>query len=188
MNELGELNLVEQRKIYLEQLRRQVNLAFKNRYIGDWVKDRNSKEEIFSNEIKETSDDDVHDFEIYKHKKYQVITSNSHDYRDLLIMAYETVYREAGHVFDIDNIDQRILVETNLEHEYKHAVPGLGQKEGKISYSVIFGQIGNKIQLIPGILMEGKFKAGTIKDMLTTPNRLSHSDKAIITNMSQRGK
>lgn len=99
--------------------------------------------------------------------------TNSHDFRDLLIMAYKRIGMDTG--------TAKESVEIDLQHEYAHHVPVLGQEEIDIKYCVSFfyDPKMNANGLRPSINISGKTDFKTLDRFFSAPKNPSNADAVI---------
>ncbi|KKU88486.1 MAG: hypothetical protein UY16_C0006G0001, partial [Candidatus Gottesmanbacteria bacterium GW2011_GWA2_47_9] len=102
----------------------------------------------------------------------EVFIDDSHDYPTLLRMALLVVEYPERFIEDV--------IQKTLEHEFDHAVPGLGQEGVKIRYGIEFSKDPDTgaTLITPMVKPVGDISVGLYKDMISAPKVLSFSDRA----------
>ena len=102
----------------------------------------------------------------------EVFIDDSHDYPTLLRMALLVVEYPERFIEDV--------IQKTLEHEFYHAVPGLGQEGVKIRYGIEFSKDPDTgaTLITPMVKPVGDISVGLYKDMISAPKVLSFSDRA----------
>lgn len=116
---------------------------------------------------------------------HMVSVDNSHDFPDLLRLAYRRAnpeYYENDKYRKYYDVLIEGAIKDKLEHEYKHHVPLLGYKKGKLRYRIGFfkdRKTGN-LQMISHISFAGRFPTETIIDAFAAPANPSETDSIVL--------
>lgn len=108
---------------------------------------------------------------------------NSHDFRDLLIIAYQKLHQAQGLDPDNPELLQKIkeTADEILEHEFQHHVPALGQPEVNLLYGISFEQntskLGESISMSAFIQLSGKITKRLMLDVAQAPEKPSYTDQ-----------
>lgn len=98
---------------------------------------------------------------------------NPHDYKDLLEIAYGRI---------VPPEKARELATEDLEHEFQHHVPALGQPGHEMRYGVEFVQDirTGKIGATPSISHLGTTRVGVIRKVFEGPSEKSQTDEIFL--------
>lgn len=187
MTEGGELTVQESRKIYLDELKKRVDHAYNHPLKSDFNKDGTIKTRVENaKQIKrELSAKKYIDAPDNKDPDHIVSVDNSHDFPDLLRLAYRKAnpeYYENDRYRKYYDVLIEGAIKDKLEHEYKHHVPLLGHKKGKLRYGIGFfkDRKTGELQMISHISFAGRFPTETIIDAFAAPPNPSKTDSIVL--------
>lgn len=183
-------DLVKERAAFLEDLQSKVDEAFDNRIKVNLIRDRQETEEDLNraradySQIKQLLDIGVKPEDISVNlvglptPPNQTYVENSHDYKDLLMMAINKVWQTGR----LTEEQKNHIVAQNLEHEFAHHVPALTQEGLKVLYSVSFMEDKETRAPLfrPSIILHGSTDLNIYQQIVSGPSQHSHTDEAMI--------
>lgn len=178
-----DVNILREQK--LAQIQEDIDKAFVNRILTTYDPESRSDIEVVKaargvgkkfDQLDE--DDSLECIDIVF--PWQAAVNNPHDYRDLLLAAYRKLFKEARIEQDSERINK--LVAGNLEHEFQHHIPALGEKDVKVKYGVFFTQdkVDNRLGLTPFVSLSGKVTKKTHYAVNQAPAKPSAVDLAAV--------
>lgn len=194
MTESGILEKFRSR--FLEQLRKDIDHAWENRSLVSSIDSRSTVEDSqYATQNAAFIQEQMHSLQNVPPEQInvtfikapdlpsQVFVLHSHDYRDLLILAFQKIGYGIG--------DKDMLMRTVnevLHHEYQHHVPALGEEGLQIQYGVQFMEDAKtRIQAIrPMIRLRGQTNMKAYQNIHFGLSEPSLSDK--ITKDALNGK
>lgn len=175
-----DVSVVDQRKEFLKKLAQDIDIAFQNRHIVDLIptkggggttKDNAAEAE---NEAKNIRSAVINNKSLIIENSpisaNHVWVSNSHDYKELLSLAYEKI--------NMKSADIPRLVEDTLRHEYAHMVPVIGESGVNLKYAVAFFEdpAQGLLGMQPIVILSGKLSIEKYKQFISGPHDLSTAD------------
>lgn len=181
MAEAENIDVVEKRKDFLEELRVRVDKAFENRIKETYEATIKStpegieRQKGIRNMFKDLDDDEHIFIGANLDKPHQVSVFHSHDYKDLLKMTLDKLVVEG--CIDSNKVDS--IIQESLEHEFSHSVPGLDQDFLNIQYGVGFMEDTKKdfIGIQPFVGFSGLMRVSIYKDTISNVSNPSPGDK-----------
>lgn len=173
-----------EREIFLNELRGKIDDAFTHSKIVEFIPAKNGR--YTYKELLESSKDQadrikqglikrnkIHLGDSENKESHCVEISNSHDFKDLLTLAYQKMGYSETKI--------RQLVEKNLEHEYAHHVAVLGHTGLDILYGVAFFKDPSKnlVGLRPYVSKYGSLNYETLQAFYRAPTDPSSTDQVI---------
>lgn len=105
----------------------------------------------------------------------QVIVNNPHDYKDLMMMAINKVWKPGR----LTQNQKNEIVAKNLEHEFGHHVPALGLDGVSVKYAVSFFEDKDTGLLLfgPSTVIEGKMNLTVYQKIVSGSTEQSDTDR-----------
>jgi hypothetical protein len=155
-----------ERDLFLKDLKLKVDAAFSSRMKQTWNQDMTATDESIEKQrnlrqgIEGLSESEVLKID-FSPNPATVSVDNSHDYPDLLKLAFEKLVSEG--LYSPDTVKEDI--EAILKHEQEHSIPALGQEGVRVRFNVTFfeDESFNDIGIIPSISLAGNIPLGLIK-------------------------
>lgn len=203
MSEVQEtIDIVEQRGRLLIELKKQIDIAYKQRNVETYIpEEKNTAEAIAKAREKRTNlegtspkkragtkniegnfvtsstqDEEVFiDTGEFVPLPNAVYVTNSHDYPELVRMSLEKLADERYY----DRKDIGKTTRDILEHEYEHHVPALGQDGLTVRYLIEFLEDKNRgiVGIRPAINLSGRFTVKLYQEIVNAAQTPSAIDK-----------
>jgi hypothetical protein len=175
----ANFNVTEDRENFLQELKKQVESAYKNRvtetpemYSDDLKRRRDIAQKMESLQAHETEDGE------FKPAPNQVWVDNPHDYPALFRMGLDILVRNGALPGIVEEGLQKLL-KNNMRHEFQHHTPVIGQSNLKVHYLLTFYQTDDGTgTFAPSIQPEGKITKQIYFDMAHGPDDPSEQDIA----------
>lgn len=173
-------NVFKDRAKFLENLQREVDVAFENRAIEtpaegtDTTVEQLEEAKEFYRKIEGKPDDEIVDFGPYQRVPHEVVVENPHDYRDLLRMALMKFWTDEDYV--------NFEVNERLKHELAHHVVLLGYEGCRQAYGVHFYRERNskRSNFTRFVTVEGKAPVGLVRKSIEAVPNPSSGDAILL--------